>query len=112
MKADPEGGCRHQCEGILGSSGRLQSQSGLGVCVDHQTRRSAKCWSPGLHSMGHIPSANLLRFRDRVDMSKIGDPAKLAVIVGTGYGYEREDGVASSPSPTWVCTEGLLILAI
>jgi hypothetical protein len=30
-------------------------------------------------------------------MSKIGDPAKLAVIVGTGYGYEREDGVAVVP---------------
>jgi hypothetical protein len=42
-------------------------------------------------------AASLLRFRDRVDTSKIGDPAKLAVIVGTGYAYEREDGIAVVP---------------
>ncbi len=42
-------------------------------------------------------AASLLRFRDRVDTSKVGDPATLAVIVGSGYAYEREDGVAVLP---------------
>lgn len=42
-------------------------------------------------------AASLLRFRDRVDTSKVGDPSKLAVIVGTGYAYERDDGVAVVP---------------
>ncbi|MCL1692907.1 MAG: DUF4143 domain-containing protein [Actinomycetia bacterium] len=41
--------------------------------------------------------ASLLRFRDRADRSKIGDPSRLAVIVGTGYAYERDDGVAVFP---------------
>ena len=47
----------------------------------------------------HIDGAagKLLRFRDRVDTSKIGDPSTLAVIVGTGYAYERDDGVAVFP---------------
>jgi len=40
---------------------------------------------------------SLLRLRDRVDTPKIGVPAKLAVIVGTGYAYERSDGVAVIP---------------
>ena len=37
----------------------------------------------------------LLRFRDkRVDTSKTGEPAMLAVIVSNGLSYMREDGVA------------------
>ncbi len=40
---------------------------------------------------------NLLKFRDRVDTSRCGEPGNLAVIVGTGYGYTREDGVSVIP---------------
>jgi len=39
----------------------------------------------------------LLKFADRVDTSKCGAPASLAVIAGTGYGYLREDGVGVVP---------------
>ncbi len=49
---------------------------------------------PGLVEEG---AASLLRFADRVDTTKIGTPKVLAVIVGAGYGYLREDGVAVIP---------------
>ena len=39
----------------------------------------------------------LLKFSARVDTAKCGVPAVLAVIVGTGYGYVRPDGVAVIP---------------
>jgi len=40
---------------------------------------------------------SLLRFAGRADTEKCGPPAALAVIVGTGYGYERDDGVGVLP---------------
>lgn len=48
---------------------------------------------------GHIDTgaATLLKFADRIDTSKCGSPALLGVIVGTGYGYMRKDGVAVIP---------------
>lgn len=39
----------------------------------------------------------LLKFRERIDTSKSGDPAVLAIIVGTGYGYVRKDGIRVIP---------------
>ncbi|MCH7736034.1 MAG: NagC family transcriptional regulator [Chloroflexi bacterium] len=39
----------------------------------------------------------LLRFSDRVDTRRCGPPGVLAVIVGSGYGYVRKDGVAVVP---------------
>jgi len=39
-------------------------------------------------------ATNLLKFRDRLDTSRSGEPAALGVIVGSGpYAYRREDGV-------------------
>lgn len=40
---------------------------------------------------------NLRRFADRVDTSKSGEPVLLGVVVGFGFGYVREDGVAVIP---------------
>ncbi len=42
-------------------------------------------------------AASLQRFRDVVDTRKSGEPAVLGVITGTGYGYQRPDGVAVIP---------------
>jgi predicted AAA+ superfamily ATPase len=42
-------------------------------------------------------AANLLTFTERVDTTVCGRPATLAVIVATGYGYVRPDGVAVIP---------------
>ena len=39
----------------------------------------------------------LLAFANRVDTARCGAPATLAVVVGTGYGYVRPDGVAVIP---------------
>jgi uncharacterized protein len=48
---------------------------------------------------GHIDAAaaSLTRFAARVDTARCGSPALLGVIVATGYGYRREDGVAVIP---------------
>ena len=40
---------------------------------------------------------SLLRFADRVDTDRFGEPSALAVIVHDGYGYTRPDGVAVIP---------------
>jgi len=42
-------------------------------------------------------AASLLRFAARVDTARCGAPALLGVIVATGYGYRRKDGVAVIP---------------
>jgi uncharacterized protein len=39
----------------------------------------------------------LRRFANRVDTSKRGEPSMLGVIVGSGYGYTRNDGVHVIP---------------
>ncbi len=39
----------------------------------------------------------LLKFADRVDTERCGKPAALGVIVGSGYGYSRPDGVGVVP---------------
>jgi len=40
---------------------------------------------------------SLEKFIRRIDTSRCGGPATLGVIVGTGYGYTREDGIAVIP---------------
>jgi predicted AAA+ superfamily ATPase len=42
-------------------------------------------------------AASLLRFAERIDTSRCGAPALLGVIVATGYGYCRDDGVHVIP---------------
>ena len=44
---------------------------------------------------GYIDEAanNLLKFKERVDIKKCGEPVFLAVITGSNYSYKREDGV-------------------
>ncbi len=39
----------------------------------------------------------LLKFADRVDTERCGEPATLGVIVGSGYAYTRPDGVGVIP---------------
>ncbi|HEX3608438.1 MAG TPA: DUF4143 domain-containing protein [Solirubrobacterales bacterium] len=42
-------------------------------------------------------AAALARFKARIDTTKSGDPAALAVIAGVGYGYVRKDGIQVIP---------------
>lgn len=48
---------------------------------------------------GYVDDAatTLLKFRDRVDLKKVGTPKMLGVIISSGYGYLRKDGVAVIP---------------
>ncbi|WP_420441391.1 ATP-binding protein [Candidatus Palauibacter sp.] len=49
--------------------------------------------------LGRIDEAahSLLKFADRVDTGRCGEPAALAVIVERGFGYVRPDGVSVIP---------------
>jgi uncharacterized protein len=40
---------------------------------------------------------NLLKFAGEIDTKRSGEPSALGVIVSSGYGYEREDGVQVIP---------------
>lgn len=40
---------------------------------------------------------DLLKFENRVDTTRAGEPAMLGVVVSSGYGYRRDDGVAVIP---------------
>ena len=42
-------------------------------------------------------AASLLKFRERVDRPAAGEPQMLGVIVSSGYGYVRNDGIAVIP---------------
>jgi predicted AAA+ superfamily ATPase len=42
-------------------------------------------------------AAGLLRFRQQIDTRRTGEPAFLAVVCGSGYGYRRADGIAVVP---------------
>ena len=44
---------------------------------------------------GYIDEAvnNLLRFKERVDISKCGEPTFLMVLTGSSYSYKRNDGI-------------------
>jgi hypothetical protein len=42
-------------------------------------------------------AASLAQFAARIDTQRCGSPTMLGVIVATGYGYRREDGVAVIP---------------
>jgi hypothetical protein len=38
-----------------------------------------------------------VRFRQQIDSRRTGEPAFLAVVCGSGYGYRRADGIAVVP---------------
>ena len=42
-------------------------------------------------------AAGLLRFRQQIDTRRSGEPAFLAVVCGSGYGYRRPDGIDVVP---------------
>jgi len=79
----------------------LQYRDNTGLEVDVVVQAGDGRWAafevklgPGWADEG---AASLLKFAGRVDTTKCGEPAALAVIVGSGYGYVREDGVGVIP---------------
>jgi predicted AAA+ superfamily ATPase len=85
-------------QALGGETFHYRDHTGLEVdaIVDTQDRWAAfeiKLAVPQIDSA----AANLLKLAARVDTSKRGDPAALGVIVGSGYGYVRPDGVHVIP---------------
>jgi len=72
-----------------------------GLEVDAIVETAAGAWAAFEVKLGHAQideaATHLLTFAERVDTTVCGRPATLAVIVATGYGYERPDGVAVIP---------------
>ena len=79
----------------------LQYRDNRGLAVDVIVEAFDGRWAaleiklgPGQIDAG---AATLLKFAQRVDTEKCGAPVLLAVVVSTGYGYVRDDGVAVIP---------------
>ncbi len=72
-----------------------------GLEVDAIVETAAGAWAAFEVKLGQkqveAAAARLLAFAERVDTTVCGRPATLAVIVATGYGYVRPDGVAVIP---------------
>ena len=79
----------------------LHYRDSTGLEVDAIVERADGKWGAFEIKLGQgqvdAAAASLLTFAERVDTSKCGAPSVLAVIVGTGYGYTRPDGVAVIP---------------
>jgi uncharacterized protein len=90
---------RVYAQAIDGEVQYYQDSSGLEVDAIVQAGNSWGAFEIKLGGERRIEegAATLTRFRDRIDTSKSGDPAVLAIVVGTGYGYIREDGIHVIP---------------
>ncbi len=58
-------------------------------------------WAPVEVKMGNketeAAALHLLKLKDRVDTSKVGEPSFLMVLTAGEYGYRRNDGVWMLP---------------
>ena len=72
-----------------------------GLEVDAIVEAGPGCWAAFEIKLGSgrvdDGARSLLKFADRVDTERCGEPAALGVIVGSGYGYTRPDGVQVIP---------------
>jgi hypothetical protein len=79
----------------------LQYRDNTGLEVDAIIEAADGRWAAFEVKLGsgqvEEAAANLLKFAERVDTTKCGKPSVLSVIVGTGYGYVRPDGIAVVP---------------
>lgn len=79
----------------------LQYRDSRGLEIDAIVRGQNGSWAAFEVKLGtgQIDEAakTLQRFAGKIDTARTGTPAALAVIVGTGYGYTRDDGIAVVP---------------
>jgi uncharacterized protein len=79
----------------------LQYRDSSGLEVDAIVQAADGGWAAFEIKLGtgqiDDAAANLLRFARQVDTGRSGEPQALAVIVSSGYGYVRDDGVAVIP---------------
>ena len=76
-----------------------RDNTGLEVDMVVEDRSGAWCAFEVKLGVGQVDNAaqTLLKFRDRLDLEKVGEPGTLGVIVSSGYGYMRGDGIAVIP---------------
>ena len=76
-----------------------RDNTGLEVDAVVEDRQGRWCAFEVKLGTGQIDAAakTLLKFQERVDAEKTGAPGILGVIVSSGYGYLRDDGVAVVP---------------
>lgn len=77
-----------------------RDSDGLEVDIIIQTRDGG--WGAFEVKLGgeqaiEVAAAGLLKFADKVDTTKVGEPAVLGIITASGYGYTRPDGVVITP---------------
>lgn len=79
----------------------LQYRDNTGLEVDAVVEAADGRWAAFEVKLGvgRVDEAaeSLLTFKDRVDTRRSGPPAALGVIVATGFGYQRPDGIAVIP---------------
>ncbi len=79
----------------------LQYRDNTGLEIDAVVESADGRWAAFEVKLGFAEveqgAANLRRFAERIDTRKCGAPAALAVIIGSGYGYVRPDGVVVIP---------------
>lgn len=79
----------------------LQYRDSRGLEVDAIVRGPNGSWAAFEVKLGtgQIDEAakTLQRFAAKIDTARTGTPAALAVLVGSGYGYTRDDGIAVVP---------------
>lgn len=82
----------------------LQYRDNTGLEVDAVVETVDGRWSAFEIELGTAridqAAASLRKFASRVDTGRVGEPAFLGVIVGSGYGYMRDDGVGVIPVAT------------
>jgi hypothetical protein len=90
---------RVYAQALDGEVAYYQDNSDLEVDAIVQTANSWGAFEIKLGGERRIEEGarSLTKFKDRIDTSKSGDPAVLAIIVATGYGYVRKDGIQVIP---------------
>ena len=73
-----------------------------GLEVDVVVQSGDGTWLAAEVKLGGIDAVegaarSLQRLRDKVDVHRVGTPAKLAIITATGYAYDRPDGITVLP---------------
>ncbi len=76
-----------------------RDNTNLEVDIIVQNRQGEWCAFEVKLGAGQVDAAarNLLKLCERVDVESVGEPRSLVVVVGSGYGYQRADGVIVLP---------------
>ena len=90
--------CRIYCDPLDGAIYHYRDSDDLEVDIVCETPAAWGAFEVKLGVDGiDQGAASLLKFAEKVDTSRVGDPAVLGVITATGYGYTRPDGVVVIP---------------